>query len=139
MIPGIWREFTINPEAIVTVFGKIDPSLSNVRLTKVELSEDGPTLNLSLALNEYPAKPPVRWKREVNNAVLIQFQCMDLVGLSLKRLPGDSRVSCEISKGDSGPLQIRIIGSATEATIQCSFIRINHVTPYQKDCSLDAL
>ena len=129
----------MNPEAIASAFGEVDPSLSDVRLTKAELSEGGPTLNLSLALNDYPANPPIRRKREANNAVSIQLQCMGLVGLSLSRLSGDSTVSCEISKGESVPLQIRIKGTATEALVQCGFIRISHVTPYLKDLSQDAI
>jgi hypothetical protein len=139
MVPSEWRQFTTNPEAIASAFGEADPSLNDVRLTKAELSEDGPTLNLSLALNDYPANPPSRWKREANNAVSIQLQCMDLIGLTLSRLSGDSRVTCEISKGECVPLQISIKGAATEALVQCSFIRINHVTPYLKDCSLGAI
>jgi hypothetical protein len=132
MVLSGWRELTTNPEAIASAFGETDPSLDDVRLMKAELSEDGPTLNLSLALNDYPRNPPARWKREANNAVSIQLQCMGLVSLSFSRHSGDSRVSCEIGKSEGGSLQIRITGGATEALVQCDFIRINHVTPYLK-------
>ena len=127
-----WRQFTINPEAIASAFGETDPSLREIRLMKLELSEDGPTLNLSLALNDYPQHPPTRWRRERNNAVSIQLQCLDVISLSLNRLSGDSDVSCEIDRGEASSLRICITGSAINVLVVCNFIKINHVTPYLK-------
>ena len=106
-----WRELTINPEAIASSFGDSDPSLRDVRLINTDLSEDGPTLKLSLALNDYPSHPPIRWKRETSNAVVIQLQCMGITDLSLNRRAGDSRVSCDISRDESGNPQIRLSGN----------------------------
>jgi hypothetical protein len=133
MIHRTWREFTVNPEAITSAFSEVDPSLNDVRLISAELSEDGPTLYLTLALNDYPANPPGRWKRGTSNAVSIQLQCLGLISLSLNRLSGDSTISCEIGKVADDALQIQIAGCATNGLVHCSFIRINHITPYFRD------
>lgn len=132
MLTSEWRNFTTNPEAIASTFGEADPSLEDIRLMRLELSEDGPTLNLSLALNDYPSNPPVRWKRGSNDSVTIQLQCLDLVNLSLSRSSGDSVISCKIGRGKAASVQIFITGKAIEASIQCNFVRINHVAPYLK-------
>lgn len=128
-----WRTFTSNPEAIASTFGNSDPSLIGVRLIKFELLEEGPTLNLHLALNDYPSRPPTRWASKGMNAVSLALQCFDLLHLRAEKTSAISLVSCEISRVEDGALKIHISGPGTEISICCDFIRVNHLTPYLKD------
>lgn len=135
MVLSSWRKFTMNPEAIASVFGESDPTLRDVKLSKGEFSDDGPTLYLDLEINDYPSNPPVRWKRVPSNTVVIQFQCLGIQSLSICMSSEFGKVSCEMSQGEGGPIEIHISGSTTTALVRCSFVRINHVTPYLKDDS----
>ena len=139
MVLSSWRKFTMNPEAIASAFGESDPSLRDVKLSKGEFSDDGPTFNFSLEINDYPTDPPIRWKRVPSNVVVIQFQCLGVQKLSMSMSTEFGRVSCEMREGEGGLIEILISGNTTESLVRCSFIRINHVTPYLKDSSRDAL
>jgi len=139
MISISWRKFTMNPEAIASAFGEFDPSLCDVKLSKGEFSDDGPTLYFSLEINDYPSNPPTRWKRVPNNTVVIQFQCLGVQSLSMSMSPEFGRVSCEMRDGEAGLIEIHISGNTTKALVRCGGIRIDHVTPYLKDSSRDAI
>lgn len=139
MVLGSWRKFTMNPEAIASVFGDSDPSLRDVKLSKGEFSDDGPTLYLDLEINDYPSNPPIRWKRVPSNTVVIQFQCLGIQSLSIGMSFEFGKVSCEISQGEGGHIEISISGSTTTALVRCGFIRVNHVTPYMRDDSREAV
>lgn len=139
MVSNAWRKFTMNPEAITSVFGESEPSLSNVKLSRGEFSDDGPTLYLSLEIDDYPSKPPIRWKRVPGNTVEIQFQCLGVQSVSMSMSSEFGKVSCVMSEAEGGLVEIHITGSTTTALVRCGFIRINHVTPYLKDLSPDAI
>ena len=139
MVSSSWRKFTMNPEAIASVFGEFDPSLSDVKLSKGEFSDEGPTLLLSFEINDYPSNPPTRWNRAPSNLVVIQLQCLGVQSLSMGMNSEFGKISCQMSKDEGGLIEIHISGNSTTALVRCGFIRINHVTPYLRDSSLDAI
>jgi hypothetical protein len=132
-----WRGLLENPAAIHSVFGEIDPDLTEVRLVGTNIAEGGSLLTLTLAVKRVPVSRPARWKAA--NAVSIELQCLGLEQASISMRCGNSTVSCEITK--QGPVErmIRIIGPSADVVIRCGFLRVNRLVPYTVDYSQEAI
>jgi Immunity protein 50 len=127
----MWTSVIENPEAIRSIFAE-EPSLTSVRLMKFELSEDGPTANLSLALADYPSSPPSRWARVGANAVTLVLQLMGLSGVSLNGWGTENPVSCELRRQTSDECVITVQGATITLNAVCRAVRVAHVEGYKR-------
>jgi hypothetical protein len=89
----MWTSLVENPEAVTSTFGD-EPSLLSGRLMKIELLEDGPTVNVNLALRDYPRNPPERWSRIGANAVTLTLQLMGASQISIAGWEAENVVDC---------------------------------------------
>jgi immunity protein 50 of polymorphic toxin system len=119
-----------------SVFKEADPSLSAVRLMGMDGGERGSCLKLKVALNYDGANPPVRWQRIDANALSIEMLCFGLQELSMAMQPGDSTVTCDITKDPAGNQVLRIAGPSIDLVIRCGYVRINHILPYTAESFL---
>lgn len=129
-IPAQWRGFLDNPAAVKTVFGGVDPNLEAVRLMGMDAGANGSSVRLKMALTSPRTNPSVRWQRMSANAVSIELQCFGLEELSVAMQPGDSTVSCEITRDSAGHRVLRIVGPSIDLVIRCDSMRVNHIVPY---------
>lgn len=127
-----WRHFTVNPEALATCFNQFDPDLSKVRLMKLELIEEGPTLSVKLGLDEYPSTPPVRWRSKRYNAVSLELQFMAVRSLRIEGILNNESVALSLQPIEDAMLEIEITGNALSIHVVCQFARISHISPYLK-------
>ena len=113
------------------------PSLSDIEIINIEMPAPVTWINLTLALNDYPASPPPKWAREKNNAVALRLQCLDVASFLSKRRAGSEIVSCQIHELSDAATkyELHIHGDGIEITFQCNWIRIDRITPYLRDKS----
>ena len=128
-----WLDLTENPQAISSLFQKT-PSLSNIEIMSIKIDRDGPTLELTVALSEYPASPPARWLH-ANTAVLT----VQLVGLESIHMEGwavENRATITVSKLD-GHLEVLAQGSNLDLRCKCEWLRIAGVSAYLREATSD--
>ncbi len=69
--PG-WIDAVANPEAITSLFDAI-PTLKLVH--HIFLNREGPALEITVDLNEFPARPPKKWHKDFNTSqIKIRFE-----------------------------------------------------------------
>ena len=119
-----------------SVFGGVDPNLSALRLMGTDGGEQGSSVRLKMALSYAPVKPPLRWQKMSANAIAVELQCFGMEELSVSMQPGDSRVTCEITRDAAGHRMLRMIGPSIDLVIRCGSMRINHIVPYLSENSV---
>jgi hypothetical protein len=126
----MWTSCLENPEAIVSIFRE-ESRLSSVRLMKIELLEDGPAINVGLALRDYPRNPPHRWSRIRANAVVMVLQLMGASRVSIDGWATDNTVDCLIEKTDGNSCELKMIGPEFRAHMAGFALRIARLDGYQ--------
>lgn len=134
--PEQWRGFLDNPTAMKSVFGGVNPNLEALRLMGMDAGESGSGVRLKMALTCAHANPSVRWQRMRADAVSIELQCFGLEELSVAMQPGDSTVSCEITRDAAGHRVLRIVGPSIDLVIRCGSMQVNHIVPYTSEWSV---
>lgn len=127
----MWTELIENPKAITAIFSAI-PSLDQVQLLRITLSRDGPTVDLAIALNEYPENPSPRWEKSQSNAVVLEIQLMGISALSIEGWSLDNVVTLKLERRESGQLQLEAIDSTLRFKCNFGWLRITGVTPYHR-------
>ena len=122
----------MNPPAVAVVYGDADPSLENVRLLKITIASDGPTIQFEIDTGTPIAVPSSRWKNLKYNSTVIQFQCIGVKSVSLQQNNIEGEVSCNFSKEESGGILVSIVGKTFEFTARCGFLSVNSITPFWK-------
>jgi len=98
---------------------------------KVTLQEDGPTAILSLALAEYPPRPPARWKRAGFNAVILQLRLFALEHFQQRGWQINNMVNIEIKKNGNS-IEFHAHGQTVTLLIRCGFIDVAALTGYSR-------
>lgn len=132
-----WRDLLENPAAIASVFGEADPDLSAVRLHGIDVAEGGSFLTVKFSVRRELDRLPNRWGSKVDE-ISIELQCLALVEASMSIRSGDSTVRCEFTNDSVSGRALRIRG-ATDVSIRCGFVRVNHIVPYVADYSPEAM
>jgi Immunity protein 50 len=126
----MWASLIENSQAITSLFADA-PSLIDVRLMRVLLLEDGPTVDLSFSLHDHPSKPPIRWKqRSEYNAVALTLQLVGAEQISIMGFSTNNIVTVRLHQSGLGSLQVSISGGDFQFTAQCFSAKIARVAPY---------
>ena len=126
------RDVVTNPQAL-TGYDE-DPSLNNVELLECRFSQGMRTLDVTLSLNELPARRPERWSAEAN-AVSMTLQFSDVLTCSLSQShpgPNGVAVSCSFRKSGNGFL-FDCSGANLSMWAECNFARITHFSGYLRE------
>lgn len=128
-----WLDLTENPKALSSIFASV-PSLDDVEIMSIKADRDGPTLDLVLALNEYPASPPQRWSHEAN-AVTLHLQLIGVQSLDISGWSTTNPASVRIERTESPALRVTAIGTTTKLLAIADFVRISHISAYHRVAS----
>jgi hypothetical protein len=128
----MWLDKLENPEAITSVF-ETAPSLEDVELLSVTLSQDGPTMLLVIALNESPSKPSPRWQRAQPNAVSVKLQLFVVENIRLEGWATDTKVRIDIEGERGGNITVTAVGLRVKLTCSCRFCSVKGITPYHTE------
>jgi hypothetical protein len=77
-----WTNFLANPKSLTSIFST-PPSLENIRLLRLHLDENGPTLRLEVDINDYPDTPPPKWKEQGFNQVQLQLSFFPIESINI--------------------------------------------------------
>jgi len=78
-----WLILAKNPEAVSSLFDT-PPSLQNVEIFIFEIDRDGPTAEVTIALNEFPSSPPLKWRAQQTNHITMTLQLLALGDIDFK-------------------------------------------------------
>ncbi|HEV2278273.1 MAG TPA: Imm50 family immunity protein [Acidobacteriaceae bacterium] len=127
----MWISELENPDAIQSIFDE-EPSLASVRLMKVELLEEGPTVNVSLALRDYPCRPPLRWSRIKANAARLDLQLPGVSQVTINGWSTDNVVDCTIERSAANEIAVSLRNSKMAFQAICVGIRVSQIKGYQR-------
>ena len=99
---------------------------------KIELLEDGPTVNVNLALRDYPRNPPDRWSRIGANAVTLTLQLMGASQVSINGWDAENVVDCMVEGDANKGCWVTITGLTFRARMRCLGIRVAKIEGYQR-------
>jgi hypothetical protein len=76
-----WLDLVLDARPVRAVFGDVTPSLSNVLVESMTLEIRGRGVSLAIALDDYPAEPPRKWRAAGNDVVwlTLAFDDADLI------------------------------------------------------------
>jgi predicted NAD/FAD-binding protein len=97
---------------------------------KILLESGGPTVTLSIAVEDYLSHPPAKWRMVHANAVTIELQALAVEAISIEGWSIDNRITCEIKRMPDGKLSVNGQGKQIRFNVLCGWIRIAHVLPY---------
>jgi Immunity protein 50 len=126
----MWLQFVENATAVTSVFAA-PPSLEMIRVLSINLNQEGPTVRIALALNDYPSKPSPRWSRTAN-AVTLNLLMLGVDTVTLEGWCTDNIATIDIERQESGLLQITVKGSKLGLSVSCGWIQIDGLEPYHR-------
>lgn len=128
-----WLDLTENPKAVSSVFASV-PSLDEVEVMSIRADREGPTIELTLALNEFPASPPQRWHREANT-VALSLQLMGVESAELRGWTTMNRAKITIEPNQAGTIHVLATGTTLSFSAVCGSVRIAHISAYRREAS----
>jgi len=124
-----WLEIAENPEAVSSLFDT-PPCLQGVEVFAVNIDRDGPTVELKIALSEYPKAPPARWRMIEANAVVMTLQLMAVAQIEIQGWSTTNRADIEIARSGEGHLQVVAAGVSFKMMARFGFLRIVGLSAY---------
>ncbi len=126
----MWTQFLENADAISSIFDQA-PSLQRVRLMRLQLSEDGPTVDLKLALRDFPARPPKRWAAMRANAAILELQLLGVARLSVAGWTTNNVVDIVFNRSAEGSFETILHGEGVRVEVLCLGVRVTHLSACQ--------
>ena len=127
-----WIDELENPQAIRTIYPD-GPALAGVELMAVNIDRDGPTVILTIGLNEMPPQIPSKWKTENANALIIKLQLLAVAGLSVDRWSTVNVVDIVLRRENPEYIVFKAEGATTSVECEARFVRILSLSPYQRE------
>ena len=131
MSPVTWLEVAENPEAVSSLFDT-PPSLQGVEVFAVNIDRDGPTVELKIALSEYPKTPQARWQMQEANTVVMTLQLMAVAHIEIQGWSTTNSADIEIARGSEGHLQVVAAGGSFKMLARFGFLRIVGLSAYNR-------
>ena len=122
-----WLQHTQNPKALLGYYGQA-PSLDNVTLHSLALRRDGPTAELVLDLEQFPAKPSTRWPAE-SNTCQVTLQAVGVERVTVRHWGTGVLGTLEVT-ARSGFIKLSFTGQA-RFELACLQVSISKVSGYK--------
>jgi hypothetical protein len=124
-----WLKLAENPEAVSSLFDP-PPSLQNVEIFTFKIDRGGPTAELTIALNEYPSSPPLKWRTQQANRVTMTLQLLALGDIDFRGWSTSNRAEIQINKVNAEQLEFVAKGANLAIRATFGFLRIAGFSPY---------
>jgi Immunity protein 50 len=124
-----WVKLAENPEAVSSLFDP-PPSLQDVEIFSFKIDRDGPTAELTIALDDFPSSPPLRWRTQQANRVTIALQLLAVRDVDVKGWSSTNRATIEISRVNAEQLEFVAKGATLAIRTTFGFLRIAGISPY---------
>ena len=124
-----WIDALENPQAIVSVFGDVIPSLSGVDLHEVLLNRDLPHAIVRFDIDEYPAPAPIKWSRQGYNRVQLELRLDLVTRVSIVGWDTGCRVDLALRRSGTSVVLTSQNGAAALELV-AEMARITQVSPY---------
>ena len=78
-----WTAHLVDSQHIDSIYHADIPDLNEVDIHEIVFNRDGPTISITLNLNEYPINPPQKWVDQKFNTVQVKIALIDIEGVEL--------------------------------------------------------
>jgi hypothetical protein len=124
----MWINLLESDKAIKAIFEEA-PSLKSVFLHDIIINNYGPSIEIRLDLNEYPRKPPIKWKASKFNTVQIIIELWSLTNMKMDGLLSGNLVDITIDSNKNGIL-LKIDGDFT-LSCEAELVDLKKISAYQ--------
>lgn len=115
----MWYDLALNPEIVAHIYKNESPSLQEVSVSGVHLNWDGPTVEITFNVKNFPSEPPEKWVQKGSNMVLITLQLSSVNKVNIQGW--DTENVLDISIARSGEKTLRLTGQNRQTTIEVEF------------------
>lgn len=124
-----WIDLLDNSHFLGTLFPKEAPSLSDIRVHRIQLHQDGPVLLLDFDLNHYPASPPAKWLADSFNTVKLRLMGIEIRHVAMTGWSASNVGRLEFAQNaESTTIKFRAPECSLDAELLC--IRVDGVSAY---------
>ncbi|NML34254.1 Imm50 family immunity protein [Paraburkholderia antibiotica] len=118
--------FLDNPEGLRQIYGHL-PKFDEVNLQRLQFDWNGPSVLLTLDLQEFPKNPPVKWEKF--NTVQVELSFGPLLSVELVKFGRGNRCNLTVSESVDGALEVVVQGE-TEAKLTATSAFICKISAY---------
>jgi hypothetical protein len=126
----MWYDMALNPAIIKAIFGNEVPSLNNVELFKISFDRDGPAIELTFKIENFPKSPPIKWITRGYNVAQICIELIDVVNVNLRGWSNNNYLNISFKEIDDNLHYFVARGSTCEIEITFEWLRIVAVSGY---------
>lgn len=125
-----WLDLVERSEGLRIVFGGVVPHLDDVRLLSVTLDQNGPTAILRFDLAEYPADPPIKWKKEGHNTVQVELSVSGLLETKISGWALDNVSSLKIEPCPPSGVKVEFVTGDAALLFVAQFALVQKISGY---------
>ncbi|MFD8012315.1 Imm50 family immunity protein [Streptomyces sp. NPDC058955] len=118
-----WTSLLADPKGIEGVYGGDVPDLRGVSLHDIELSREGPALNLRFDMPSFPRRPPTKWTTQGFNTVQVTLSLTGLGTISFNGFTSNPLADISLHPQDGITLEISSTAVQLRATADMAYIR----------------
>lgn len=127
-----WTSHLVDSKHIDSIYRADIPVLNEVDIHEIVFNRDGPTISITLNLNEYPINPPQKWVDQKFNTVQIKIALIDIEEVELSGWISTTYIACiDINKID-GKITLNLTGGDLNLSIKARFIDVSSISAYMK-------
>lgn len=127
-----WAAYLVDSKHIESIYHAKIPDLNEVDIHEVTFNRDGPTISITLNLNEYPINPPQKWVVQKFNTVQIKIALIDIEEVELSGWINTTYIArVDINKIDE-KITLNLTSGDLKLSIKARFIDVYSISAYIK-------
>ncbi|WP_071460610.1 Imm50 family immunity protein [Bacillus massilinigeriensis] len=127
----MWCEFLRRNNFLISLYPDM-PELKNVRISEINMQDEGQIVAISFDMPVYTERPPKKWKDLGDNTVGVRVDLSAVKEISLAASSFDYKGDIEIFKDESELIVVKITGTVN-ALIKAEYGFVQSVTAYMKE------
>lgn len=127
----MWCEVLERNNFLISLYNDL-PELKNVRISEINIHDEGRIVAILFDMPNYAEKPPKKWRDLEDNTVCVRMDFSAVQEISLTCSSFDFKGDIEIFKDESELIVVRITGTVN-ALIKAESGFIQTVTSYIKE------
>jgi len=125
-----WLDLVLDPRPVRAVFGDVTPSLRDILVETATLEIRGHGITLGVALADYPADPPRKWRQAGNNTVWLTLAFDDADLIEVHGPLTTERADLVVTR-EGEHLRAELTGATLRMSIRCRWFDVRRITAGQ--------
>lgn len=124
-----WIDLLTNPEPIRSVYGDEVPTLDNISVFDITLDRNSAKLNLRFDLENFPSRPPKKWRESANNTVQLTLSFIPACDVKIEGWNVSPVGSLSMDRLPSGRILVNL-GPNPKLSLTSEFVTLKKMTAY---------